>query len=130
MLFFLLAIIGFCISLYAAITEQKTKENPNYKAACDLTDTISCTKPMKSEYSHLFFISNSFVGMIYYATIAALAYLHKPLIILIVVAGGALFSCFLAYLLYFKIKALCLVCTSLYIINFLLFFLAIKNFYA
>ncbi|MBI2774880.1 hypothetical protein HYX58_02650 [Candidatus Dependentiae bacterium] len=130
MLFLLIAAIGFFISLYAALTERKVNEDPNYKAACDLTDTISCTKPMKSEYSNLFFISNSFAGMIYYAIIAVLAYLQMPLLIFIITAGGALFSCFLAYLLYFKIKALCLVCTSLYIINALLFIIATQNFYA
>ncbi|HEX2978019.1 MAG TPA: vitamin K epoxide reductase family protein [Candidatus Babeliales bacterium] len=130
MLFLLLAAIGFFISLYAALTERKVSEDQNYKAACDLTDTISCTKPMKSEYAHLFYISNSFTGMIYYATLAVLAYFHIPLLVMIMAIGGALFSCFLAYLLYFKIKALCLVCTSLYIINFLLLLLAIKNFYA
>jgi vitamin-K-epoxide reductase (warfarin-sensitive) len=128
MLFFVLAAIGFCISLYAYLTEKKIKEDPNYKAACDLSDTVSCTKPMKSEYANLFYFSNSFLAMLYYISIAVLSFLQLPLPLLIITIAGALFSCFLAYILYFKIKALCLVCTSLYVINALLLILAVKNY--
>ena len=55
----LLAVLGFGISLYTYITEQKVKLNPEYKPVCDLSDRISCSKPMKSQYANIFFLSNA-----------------------------------------------------------------------
>jgi vitamin-K-epoxide reductase (warfarin-sensitive) len=116
----ILALIGFCISLYTYNLEQKVKANPDYKPACDISDNISCTKPIKSEYANLFYVSNALVGIVYYVLIAALAYFHAYTLLLIAAVAGVLVSLVLAYLLYFKIRSLCLLCTSLYIINILI----------
>ena len=116
----ILAAIGFCISLYAYFVESKMKSDVSYKPACDINDRISCSKTMQSEYSNIFFISNSILGMAYYATVALLAYLGLHTLLMIATTLGMIASCALAYLLYFKIKSLCIVCTSLYIVNALL----------
>lgn len=121
----ILAVIGFCISLYTYHLEQKIKVNPDFKPACDISDTISCTKPIKSEYANLFYVSNAFMGIVYYVIIAALAYFHAHTLLLIAAAGGVLVSLVLAYFLYFKIKSLCLLCTSLYIVNILILIFAL-----
>ena len=117
---FILALIGFCIALYDYIVEQKIKKTPDYKPACDLSDRISCSKPIKSEYGNLFLISNALVGMLFYALIAVLAWFNASMLLLITAIAGCLFSVFLAYILFFKIKSLCLVCISLYFINVLI----------
>ncbi len=113
-----LAIVGFAISLYTYFIEQKIKIDTQYKPVCDLSDRISCSRPIKSEYSNIFFFSNAIAGMLFYALMFLLAWLGRINLLLISAIGSCIFSCILAYLLYFKVKAFCLLCTSLYIINF------------
>jgi hypothetical protein len=92
---FVVALVGFGISLYTYLLEEKIKRVPDYKPVCDISDRISCTKPMKSPYATLFYFSNAIVGMVFYALVALLALLemHKLLIILIIAGdsvGGLL----------------------------------------
>jgi len=124
---FALACLGFCISLYTYIIERKIKETPDFKPVCDISDRISCSKPMKSAYSNIFFFSNALVGMAFYVLVAFLAVLQIEWLLALVIISGCIVSCFLAYLLYFKVKSLCLLCTSLYIINFLLLLIILKK---
>jgi vitamin-K-epoxide reductase (warfarin-sensitive) len=116
-----LAIIGFCLSAYAYYLEYKVLGDPSYKPACDLNDRISCTKPIRSAYGKLLGISNSILGMAFYTAIIGLALTHQPHVVQILTLGGLAGTIVFAYVLYFKIKSLCLVCTSLYIVNILLF---------
>lgn len=122
----ILAVIGLCISLYTYLLEQKIKVQPNYKPACDLSDRVSCTKPMKSRYAAIFYFSNAIIGAAYYLMIIVVALLNMHSLLLFATVCGCLFSALMAYLLYFKIKSLCLLCTALYIINILLLLLAIR----
>ncbi len=122
MTFMVLAALGFGISLYTYLLERRVKQEPNYKPVCDLSDRISCSKPMKGPYANIFFFSNAVVGMMFYVVIGLLAMMHAQTLLFIAALGGCLVSCVLAYLLYFKIKSLCLLCTSLYIINGLLLY--------
>lgn len=117
----LLAVAGFAVSLYAYFVERKVMADSNYKAACDLTDHISCTKPLTSQYANIFFISNTTAGMIFYALIALTGFFEMTQLLFILSCAGVISSLILGYLLYVRVKALCLLCTSLYIINLLLF---------
>ncbi|HZW61468.1 MAG TPA: vitamin K epoxide reductase family protein [Candidatus Babeliales bacterium] len=121
-LFLILALLGFSISLYTYIIEKKITLNPQYKPVCDLSDRISCSKPIKSAYGSLFFVSNSLIGLVFYLLVALLAINDAINLILIAAIGATIASCILAYILYFKIKAICLLCTSLYIVNIILLF--------
>ena len=118
------AALGFVISLYAFWLEQKVKHEPDYKAACDISQRMSCTAPIKSPYARIFYFSNAGIGMAYYALVALLAWLSLPQPLLIVTMAGVAGSIALAYVLYGKIKTVCLVCTSLYLINIVLLILA------
>ena len=122
------AAIGFCISLYTYVVEKKIKENPTYKPVCDISDRISCSKPMNSRYANIFFFSNALVGMLYYVLIIILAMLNATQLIFIASLCSCILSCILGYLLYFKIKSFCLLCTSLYIINLIIFLLSLRYF--
>lgn len=123
----ILAILGFCISVYTYIVEKKVRAEPEYHAACDLSDTVSCTKPMKSPYANIFYFSNALAGMLYYTVIALLAAFDLHLLLQIATALGVCVSAVLAYLLYFKVRALCILCTSLYIVNILLLAISFAN---
>lgn len=122
----ILAIIGFCVALYSYFVESKMKADARYKPACDINDRISCSKAINSQYGTLFLLSNSVWGMIYYAAVAALALMGFHTLLIIATTLGVLASIGLAYLLYFKIKTLCVVCTSLYIINALLLIICLN----
>jgi len=124
----ILAVLGFCIALYVFLLERKVRQQPDYKAVCDLSDKISCTKPIRSPYGYLFYVSNGTAGVLLYAILAILAAFDMRVLVLIAAIVASLVSLFLAYLLYFKIKALCLLCTSLYIINFIILYLSITSF--
>lgn len=121
-----LAMVGFSICVYTYLLEQKIKSKPNYKPACDLSDRVSCTKPMKSDYAALFYFSNSIIGAAYYLMIITVALLQMHSLLLFASVAGCIVSAFMAFLLYFKIKSLCLLCTTLYIINILLLLLALR----
>jgi vitamin-K-epoxide reductase (warfarin-sensitive) len=120
-----LAATGFIVSIYTYLTEQKLKKVPSYKPICDLSDKVSCSKPLQSQYAHLFFISNSLAGMIFYAIIALLAIYNAIIPLLIMAILGGIVTFFLIYVLFAKIKSFCLVCIMVYIINILILIFAI-----
>jgi len=113
----LLSVIGFAISLYGFYIEEQLKKNPAYKPLCDLSDKASCTKPIKSSFGKIFGVSNTIIGMIFYAGIALLTCLGYHQLVLIGAIGACVVSVFLAYILYFKIKTICLICTLTYAVN-------------
>lgn len=119
----ILGVSGFVISVYTYLLERKIKRNPEFKPACDLSDRISCTKPMLSPYANIFFFSNAIVSTAYYILVIILAAIDSPKLLFIAAISACLVSAFLAYLLYFKIKSFCILCTSLYIINILILIL-------
>jgi vitamin-K-epoxide reductase (warfarin-sensitive) len=116
-----LSLLGFSLSFYAYILEKKIKSNPTYKAVCDISDTFSCSKPLLSEYGEIFGFSNSLLGMLFYATMAILAFLGRTNLLFYLSVASLFASAFLAYILYFRIKTVCLICTTIYGINILLF---------
>jgi vitamin-K-epoxide reductase (warfarin-sensitive) len=115
-----LALLGVGISAYAYWVETRLAYDPKFKPFCDINDRISCTKPLQSPYSALFYVSNATVAMLYYALVALLYVFAARHLLLWVSVLSMLVTLVLAYLLYVKIRSLCLVCTSLYIINVLI----------
>jgi vitamin-K-epoxide reductase (warfarin-sensitive) len=118
------ALLGFLISLYSFFIEQKFKQDSTYKVWCDISDKISCSKPIMGNYSNLFFISNALAGMGFYGFIIVLALLNQvyPIFYLSLAAGAV--TIYLAYILFIKIKSLCLLCTAIYFINCILLVLS------
>ena len=99
----IIAMIGFAISLYGITVERTLKQNPEYKAACDLSDTISCTRPFLSPYAQLLGISNIWASALYYSIIFLLALLHAKMLVCMGTCIGVIISIIFAYILYFKI---------------------------
>lgn len=116
-----LALLGFCISFYAYMIEKKIKADHTYKASCDISDNFSCSKPILSEYGEIIGISNSLVGMAFYASMTILGFLGRIHFLFYLSIASLVVSAFLAYILYFRIKTVCLICTALYLINVVLF---------
>lgn len=117
---FILSFVGFCISMYGFFIEQQIKQNVTYKPACDISDRISCSKPLLSKYGKLFFVSNSVLGILFYMSMMILAAYGLKILLFYGALLSVLVSIFLAYILFFKIRTLCLLCVSIYVINILL----------
>ena len=116
----IIALVGLAISGYAYMVEQKIKADHAYKPMCDLSDKISCSKPIASEYGQLFGVTNSLFGIVFYASMVIAAVLGWHAFIFYGALASCIVSVFLAYILYFKIRVLCLICTSIYVVNILL----------
>jgi vitamin-K-epoxide reductase (warfarin-sensitive) len=121
---FLISAVGFGISVYAYFVEQALVNNQKYKAVCDLSDVISCTKPLLSPYGKLLGFSNTILGMAFYAVMMIAALGEYTLLIWYGALAAIGMSTIFAYLLYFKIQALCLICTSIYVVNVVLLYCA------
>lgn len=123
------SLIGFIFSIYALFVEFKYSKNKEYKAVCDLTENMSCTKAFSSKYGRIGILSNSLYGIFFYITISILTYFSYLNYIFYLSILSFLGSLYLAYISYFKLKNFCLVCTAIYLVNTLLMifsYLAVK----
>ena len=123
----ILSCIGFICSVYLFIVEQKVKQDPLYKASCDISDKFSCTKPILTPYSKLFFISNALLGMVFYMIVGILALIDQTTLIFYISIPACLVSIYLALISYLKIEVFCIVCTIIYLINISILFLSYLN---
>ena len=116
----ILIIIGFLLSAYSFYVVKKMKKEKNYKAVCDISDRVSCTRAFSSKYGEIFGLSNTIYGMIFYAIIFILALFGFINYIFYLSIFSVIGSIYLAYVLYFKLHNLCLVCHGIYLVNLLL----------
>lgn len=114
------AIIGLLLSIYTLYVEKKMEKSKNYKALCDISDKISCTKAFGTNYGHILGISNAIPGIGFYILILILTYYNQLNFIFYFSALSFLASIYLAYIIYFKLKNFCLVCNGIYVVNLLL----------
>jgi vitamin-K-epoxide reductase (warfarin-sensitive) len=115
-----LSLIGFSVSCYAYIVEERMKRDSSYKPVCDLSDRVSCSKPFLSPYGKLIGFSNSIAGIAFYGALFMLNTLGFNVLVFYSVVAACIASLGLAYILYFKVQSLCLICISTYVINALL----------
>lgn len=115
----LLSIFGFLFSLYFLFVKRKKTLNKDYKAFCDLSDRISCSKAANSKYSNLLVFPNAFFGVIFYILVVIFAFLGFYSYIFYLALMASLLSLYLIYIS-IKIKVFCPVCVSIYVINFLM----------
>ncbi|XP_023267102.1 vitamin K epoxide reductase complex subunit 1-like protein 1 [Seriola lalandi dorsalis] len=138
-----LCVFGLVLSVYALHVELSRERNPDYRAMCDLGESVSCSKVFTSRWGRgfglvQFFVAkdnplnqpNSLLGIIFYTLQMGLGLsLSKKAALLLVfsswvsVAG----SLYLAAILAFVLGDFCMVCVSTYIINFALFFTNLKR---
>lgn len=141
---FFLSFWGLVCSVYAIMIENG---NERKKRACDLNEAISCTRVLTSKYGHMMKLgfglsddhplnfSNAYYGMAFYLLLPNFYgfALHYPFpgaasIFLLMTASSVAASIGLGYILYSRLKTLCLICVVTYVINTLLFMTAFVNF--
>lgn len=126
----ILGCIGFGVSLYALILHVQTK-SASGSLTCDVSDTVNCTKVIGSEYGEFMGLPLGALGMAYFGVVIAMAFL--PAFVqcsaswiarrqLVVATVGAVISLYLAYISYFRLQAVCLVCSSVHALSVVNFF--------
>lgn len=113
--------LGFLLSVYALWVRAKAVRNPAYRSLCDFSENISCSKAFSSKEGMIFMMPNPAWGIFFYAAILVWGWLEVSIVLFVLSIIGVLVSIYLAYVLYVKQKNFCLVCTTIYIINLLLY---------
>jgi vitamin-K-epoxide reductase (warfarin-sensitive) len=120
----IISLLGLLLSIYALYVERKIEIKKNYKPICDISEDMSCSKAFTSSYSRAAGFSNSTGGIIFYILMLSLIFLGYPEYVFYLSVGALLGSAYLAYVLYFRLKNTCIVCTAIYIINVTIFILS------
>ena len=138
----LLYITGIGLSCYAYYVELAKEADEKYVALCDINEDISCSRVFNSKYGKGFGLlslildekhplnqPNALYGIVFYSILTLLylcggssRFLAGLQFYSFLMATGV--SCYLAYVLYFVLKDICVVCISVYGVNFLLLLLS------
>ncbi|KAL8589472.1 hypothetical protein ACOMHN_061683 [Nucella lapillus] len=136
----LLALAGVLMSVYSLHVEEEKEKNPNYRAACDFNEHMSCSRVLTSKYArgfslvegllgkdHLLNARNCYTGIFFYLAYPAVDLVLTPWLASGVLLGlsvlGVVTSVYLAYVLFFILKDVCVVCITTYVLNGLLLYL-------
>ncbi|KAI0226294.1 Vitamin K epoxide reductase complex subunit 1 [Lamellibrachia satsuma] len=128
-------IICKCKNVRTESWKETAKENDaDFTAACDISASVSCSKVFASKYgkgfgllehfvgkSHWLNQPNSVFGLTFYILQMVLEQLDTPGAStwqLTLSCAANFGSVYLAYILYFILQDLCIVCITSYIINF------------
>ncbi|KAL7857338.1 hypothetical protein SRHO_G00162370 [Serrasalmus rhombeus] len=139
----LLCLLGLLLSVYALHVELSRENDPEYRAMCDLAESVSCSKVFTSRWGRGFGLvqlvvakdsalnqPNSLLGIVFYSLQLGLGQMvsstaAQALVVMswVSVAG----SIYLAAILAFVLGDFCVVCVSTYIINFALLYTNMKR---
>lgn len=138
-----LCVLGLVLSVYALHVELSRERNPDYRAMCDLGESVSCSKVFSSRWGRGFgllqyFIDknhplnqpNSVLGIIFYTLqmVLGLSLSRKAAMFLVFSSWVSMAgSLYLASILAFVLRDFCMVCVSTYIVNFALLFTNLKR---
>ncbi|XP_048372998.1 vitamin K epoxide reductase complex subunit 1 [Sphaerodactylus townsendi] len=140
----LLCALGLALSVYAFHVETSKERDATYRAMCDISATISCSRVFTSRWGRGFGLvadllgshsllnqPNSIFGIAFYTLQVLLGFSNSGLAA-VALLGSSLISIagslYLAYILIFVLHDFCVVCVSTYLLNFGLLFLNYKRF--
>ncbi|KAL7678417.1 hypothetical protein ACOME3_004642 [Neoechinorhynchus agilis] len=131
------SLLGLLLSVYAYYLKLKLKKQPDYVALCDIKTGIGCTGVLKSRYGQGFGIAeklfgkesplnipNSILGIIFYSFQFFTCYAQAPVLLSVAYYSSILsivFTVYLAYILFFVLKEICLICIPTYVLNIVIF---------
>ncbi|XP_012718546.2 vitamin K epoxide reductase complex subunit 1 [Fundulus heteroclitus] len=139
----LLVLLGLVLSVYALHVELSRERDPEYRAMCDLGESVSCSKVFTSRWGRGFGLvqlflpkdsvlnqPNSVLGILFYTLQMGLGLcLSKKAVLALVLSSwvSVAGSIYLASILAFVLGDFCMVCVSTYIINFALLYTNLKR---
>lgn len=128
-----LCLAGLALSAYALHVKAERARSPEYRAYCDVGESISCSRVFSSPWSKGFGLvepllgpdsilnqSNSIFGLIFYSQQLLLGCYGAPWASLVLMLSSLLSllgSVYLAWILFFVLYDFCLVCVTTYAIN-------------
>ncbi|XP_077170871.1 vitamin K epoxide reductase complex subunit 1 [Paroedura picta] len=134
-----LCAVGLALSLYAFHVETSKEQDASYRALCDLSAAVSCSRVFTSRWGRgfglvagllgprsLFNQPNSIFGIAFYTLQILLGFSSSSLAAIALLASSFVSiagSLYLAYILFFVLHDFCVVCISTYLLNFALLFL-------
>ncbi|KAG7282786.1 hypothetical protein CRUP_029994 [Coryphaenoides rupestris] len=140
---FFLCVFGVVLSVYALHVELSKESNPDYRAMCDLGESVSCSKVFTSRWGRgfglvQFFVAedhvlnqpNSILGIIFYTLQLSLGLSASSRAAMVLVLSSWVSiagSLYLASILFFILEDFCLVCVSTYIVNLALLLINLKR---
>jgi len=126
-----LSLLGFGIALYLTIEHY----TGNTTISCPVNSTFNCHEVTTSPQSMLFGVPVALLGLVFFAAMVVidlpvlwrtslqwLAWLRLAMVV-----GGMGFVIYLLYAELFTIRAICLWCTGVHIVTFLLFVLVVSS---
>ncbi|KAI1302337.1 Vitamin K epoxide reductase complex subunit 1-like protein 1 [Halotydeus destructor] len=126
------SILGILLSLYTIYVEIQHEKDNKFRALCDINEHMSCSKVFMSKYGKgfglvspesPFYLPNPIFGVIHYFTtlmITLFAGRDKLLInvFIMLAALSNIGSVYLGYVLFFVLHDVCVVCITIYVVNF------------
>ncbi|XP_078376977.1 vitamin K epoxide reductase complex subunit 1-like [Oculina patagonica] len=138
--------LGILVSAYALYVETRKHKDSKYKAACDLGENMSCSRVLTSSYSkgfgvvevllgkeHFLNMPNCILGIVFYSSqlvLGILSFSWIPAILFMTSVVSCVGSAYLAFILFFVLKDLCLVCIATYVVNGALLYLNYHRYFA
>jgi uncharacterized membrane protein/predicted DsbA family dithiol-disulfide isomerase len=138
---FVLGLAGFGASIYALVEHINLKQGAA-DLSCDISNLVNCTKVIGSSYGTIMGIPLGGFGMAFFGLVIATAVLPKLATVsekwisqwrLAAGTVGLIVSLLLAYISYFQLASVCVVCSTVHVLSVLNFvavllaFLKAKN---
>jgi Predicted membrane protein len=137
-------LLGLFLSIYSIHVEVSAHADKSYKAMCDISKTVSCTKVFLSKHGKGFGLvapvlgeesilnlPNPVFGVVFYSLVIVISLFGNGKrglqILTLLSALSCLMSMYLASILY-QMKDICVVCFSTYLVNCVLFYTSFKRY--
>ncbi|XP_066579313.1 vitamin K epoxide reductase complex subunit 1 [Amia ocellicauda] len=139
----LLCAAGLVLSVYAYHVETSRERDASYRAMCDFSSSVSCSKVFTSRWGRGFGLvapllgsdtvlnqPNSVLGVLFYLLQLGLGQSLSSRAALCLVLSSWLSvvgSLYLAWILTFVLQDFCVVCVSTYLLNFVLLYINLRR---
>jgi len=117
---YILATIGLMVSIHIYYTYRKMLSDKKHKPYCDVSARVLCSASVMSPHGIFVGIHNGIWGIGFYLILPIFMYLMKIQVVFILSIIGVLIAARLAYILFWKLKKLCINCFIIYFVNILL----------
>lgn len=120
----ILAVLGFCVSLYSLIVHLQVTLKSGGKQLCDINEAVSCSAVVGSSYGEFASIPLGAYGMTFFTILLSAAVMPKMTHItrkwlakleLMLAGVGILSVLILGYISYFKLKLVCPACSIVHL---------------
>lgn len=131
--------LGLLVSIYGLYVEVKHDRDHSYQPMCDISEKVSCSAAFFTEYGRglgllpeVISYRNPVYAIIFYPTLLLVLGTGRgrlnAILFLALAFVPVVVASYLAYILFAVLKVVCVVCISVYVLNALLFYYALKRY--